>query len=155
MADLTTPRPTPAALAALARRRRTPQPAPVLNTAAAAAAGVPPRAMAAPDNPAAAHAPWDRAAFERGIRHCDLHANARLLALVLAGLADPENGRIPRSRMPTVTHLSTACGLLRQQITTSLHHLQAGGWIYRSTRQGLDYPGRRALTLTRPASAAD
>lgn len=163
--DPITTQPTPGTLAAMLRRQASraaaaPQPAPVLNPTAPPAAAAPtasPRALAVVRGDIADLAPqrhtiaWDRAAYERGIRRSPLHPHARLLALVLASLAVPDTGRIPRRLMPGVAQLADACGLHTRQIHTSFQQLQAGGWLQRATREDIDdFRTRRALALTLP-----
>lgn len=167
MDPITTTRPpTPGDLAAKLHRQAAggaaaPRPAPVLNPATlrpAPAAATRPGLLAVVREDLAELTPpprtitWDRAAYERGIRRSQLHPHARLLALVLASMAVPDTGRIPRRLMPGVVQLADACGLHTRQIHSSLQQLQARGWLQRATHQNVkDFRTRRAMALTLPA----
>ncbi|WP_181790114.1 hypothetical protein [Streptomyces phytophilus] len=168
MDPITTTRPpTPGDLAAKLRQQAAgaaaaPRPAPVLNPATlrpapAAAARPAPLAVVREDlaelTPPPRTITWDRAVYERALRRSGLHPHARLLAFVLASLATPDTGRIPRRLMPGVVQLADACGVHTRQVHCSLQQLQARGWLQRAATRadGLDLRTRRAVALTLPA----
>lgn len=119
-----TPTPTPGDVATLAHRRDH-------------APGPPRRAPG-----------WDRAAYEHAVLGSDLHPTARLLAMILASLAQP-SGRIPGEQAPSVAELGVMARIPKDRIHTSLVHLALGGWLSRpgaQTRSDV----RRPITLTLP-----
>lgn len=90
-----------------------------------------PSAPPTPRLPVAA-GPVDVDAYTAGIRASrTLHANARLVALTLASLADRKTGRIRDSRQPTLRQLSLACDLSLKHVVASLYNLELEGWLVR------------------------
>lgn len=92
----------------------------------------PPAAARTPSPPPASYpGPIDIAAYIAAVRSSDLHANARLVALILATLADQHTGLIPDGRQPTLRDLCAATRLSVRHLATSLTRLEDGGWLIR------------------------
>ncbi|MEU3600906.1 hypothetical protein ABZ714_19605 [Streptomyces sp. NPDC006798] len=124
------PTPTPRDLAA--RPRRVPPPPPAPHTPATPAPG------------------WSRARFERSVTApagSRLHPYARLVALLLAAVAD-RDGHIPASRVPAPEQLASDAGIDARRARASLSALDHGGWLVRHRIPGTAGPA--ALTLTIP-----
>ena len=69
--------------------------------------------------------------FERAIRHSELPAPARHLALTIATWADVKSGRIPARMTPSLTTLAEATGLGRSTVQRQLNCLEEDGWVAR------------------------
>ncbi|GEC02980.1 hypothetical protein SSP24_06350 [Streptomyces spinoverrucosus] len=123
MADaLTRPIPTPGDLAAAAHRR------------------------------AAAEAPgqrYDRRVWEQAVMAGDLHANARLVALILAHHAG-DSGYLPAGNVQDARNLTVEAGLRGRYVRLSLTQLEHDGYIARPSIHGWDEPRPRPVTLTLP-----
>ncbi|GAQ64097.1 helix-turn-helix domain-containing protein [Streptomyces scabiei] len=140
----TTPRPSPADMAARPPAPAKPGPvkdirSPKLTVAEAIAPGV----LVGRERM--------RTMVERGMRISRLHPEARLVALTLLGYAHHKTGTVfPRFR-PTPEQLAEATGLTTGQISVQIHVLTQRGWLCtRRITQGHD-TGRLALALTVPA----
>lgn len=131
MPDTTTaprPVPTPADLAAIAR---------------------PPRPPAAPPAVRTGYG-WPRGEYDRGIRGSGLPANARLVALTLAGLAD-RSGRINQDRAPSMGRLAQITGLSQRYAAPCVRVLETTGWLIRHPLPaGVPEHSPRGITLTLP-----
>lgn len=129
MPDTTTrPVPTPADLAAIARPPRPPADPPAVRTGYG----------------------WPRGEYEQGIRGSGLPPNARLVALVLAGLVD-DGGRIDRDRAPSMGRLAQITGLGERYAALSTRVLEKTGWLARHPRPaGVPEHSPRGISLTLP-----
>jgi hypothetical protein len=103
--------------------------------------------------PADSVTPYDRHAWEQAVITGDLHANARVLAFVLAHLAGAA-GHLPVGERQHADRLAVDAGLTPRLARISLEALITGGYILRPSIRGWDNrKGVRPITLTLPGGA--
>ncbi|WP_171111266.1 MULTISPECIES: hypothetical protein [unclassified Streptomyces] len=95
---------------------------------------------------------YDRRVWEQAVMAGDLHANARLVALILAHHAG-DSGYLAAGNVQDARNLTVEAGLRGRYVRLSLTQLEHDGYISRPSIHGWDEPRPRPVTLTLPAAA--